>query len=81
MGPSIISLQEIWLSEESNTDSLKLNNYNFISAPRPEGRGGGVGLYVDNKYQTKVLFKNFFIPHIFETMCVKISFGNFKALI
>jgi hypothetical protein len=41
VGPSIISVQESWISADSNVDSLGLNNYNLISVPRPEGRGGG----------------------------------------
>ena len=81
VGPSVIAVQETWLSQDSNTDSLSLINYNFISTPRPEGRGGGVGLFIHSKYQTKVLFPNFFVPHIFETMCVKVTLGSFKALI
>ena len=65
VGPSVIAVQESWLSQDSNTDSLSLINYNFISTPLPEGRGGGVGLFIHSKYQTKVLFPNFFVPHIF----------------
>ena len=41
VGPSVIAVQETWLSQDSNTDSLSLINYNFISTPRPEGRGRG----------------------------------------
>lgn len=81
VGPSIISVQESWISADSNVDSLGLNNYNLISVPRPEGRGGGVAMYIHSKYQSKLILKNFFVPHIFETMCVKITLGSFKALL
>ena len=49
---SIIGITETWLN--SNSPSMfNLHNYDFIRADRAQGKGGGVGMYVDNQLRVK----------------------------
>jgi hypothetical protein len=44
--PKVFLLSETWLSV--NSVLLNIDNYSFISSPRCNGRGGGVGMYIHN---------------------------------
>lgn len=79
--PTIFAVQETWLNPNSSLNVYRLDGYNFLSNPRPEGRGGGVGIYIKSNFKSKEIFKNFFTPHVFESICVKISYNSFKAVI
>ena len=46
--PSVIAVSETWLST-SNHHLYNLPGYSFISLPRDNRRGGGVGIYIANE--------------------------------
>ena len=49
ISPAVIAVSETWLQDNNNI-FYNLPDYSFISQPRKVKRGGGVGLYVLNKY-------------------------------
>ena len=55
--PNIIILTETWLNKDSNINDYLINGYNTpIIQNRPDGRGGGVMIYIDcsiNNYRTR----------------------------
>ena len=44
--PDIIGITETWLKTDHTGPFMNLHNYDFISKPRLNARGGGVDLYV-----------------------------------
>lgn len=74
--PSVLCLQETWISSKINLDYIKLNEYNWTGKNRIKSKGGGIGFYLYNKFKHKELFENYFIEGIFECMCLKISYNN-----
>jgi exonuclease III len=77
----IIGLTETWLND-NNMDCFTMNNYEYFGSNRPEGRGGGVGLYVSKQLEYKTrndLTKN--IEDIIETKFIEIVNNNGKNLI
>jgi hypothetical protein len=49
--PSVITVSETWLNDNSLAHLFSLPNYQFISKPRLNGkRGGGVGIYILNTF-------------------------------
>ena len=53
--PNVIYISETWL--EINEHIENLNNYFFISAPRINRNGGGVGAYIRNDLRFQINFK------------------------
>ena len=48
--PTVIAVSETWL-KLNEEKYYNIDNYNFISVPRPsDNRGGGVGLFILNKF-------------------------------
>ena len=70
--PNIIAITETWL-QDGDEMYLAIPNYNFVSSPRPVGRGGGVGIYLeDNLDFSEVSYvKQLFNTH--ESISVEIS--------
>lgn len=52
---SIICVQETWLSEEHDISLIQLNGYNFIHKTRTCSLHGGVGIYLKDTIDYKVL--------------------------
>jgi hypothetical protein len=46
----IIALQEIW--QISDPNSINIPGFSFVSIQREIGRGGGVGFYINTKFNT-----------------------------
>mgnify|MGYP002804047169 FL=1 len=49
----IIGLTETWLND-TNDDSFKLDNYDFVNANRTSRNGGGVGIYITKDMNFKL---------------------------
>ena len=79
--PAILSIQESWLSSNSNLNLIQLQGYELFSKPRPIGKGGGVAFYIQSKFKVVEMFPNFFEQSIFECLILKISYKNFKAIV
>lgn len=52
--PDVIAVSETWL-KQGDEAYCNLRGYNFISCPRKEGRGGGVGVYISNKWHSSII--------------------------
>jgi len=48
-----IAVSESWITTE-NEDYFQIDGYNFISNSRVGRTGGGVGIYLDNKFPFRV---------------------------
>jgi hypothetical protein len=51
---SIIGVSETWLNDET-ADLVNFSGYNLISNHRLSKVGGGVGLYLQNHFQYKLI--------------------------
>ena len=54
--PTVVALSETWLSP-GDENYYNLPGYSFISSPRLDKRGGGVGLYISNSVTFSVCTK------------------------
>ena len=52
---SIICVQETWISDHEDTSLLQLDGYNFISQPKQCSMHGGVGIYLKDTFDYKIL--------------------------
>lgn len=50
----IIAISESWLQADDNLSALKLENYNMVSQPRSNKKGGGVVIYYKSCYKVKL---------------------------
>ena len=50
----VIALSETWPNDNSS-DTVNLDDYDFVSCPRSSKKGGGVGRYIKNSLQHKYL--------------------------
>ena len=76
----IIALQETWTVHYP--DLISINNYRFIHKHRPVGRGGGVGFYIRDNVEYKILNdQSAMIPNIFECLTIEANFDNRKIII
>ena len=73
--PSVICLQETWLSEDSDTSLLQLENYTLISKGKSCSAHGGVAMYVHNSLQFKELNIDISSP-AWDGQFVEISLAN-----
>ena len=48
-----ICITKIWIKAVESTDSYNMTDYTFLSKPRMEKRGGGVGMYIANRLKFK----------------------------
>ena len=46
----IIAVTETWLSCDVDSNRLNINGYNLFRSDRPQGRGGGVAIYIKNEF-------------------------------
>ena len=75
--PSIIAINETWLSDTDFGPHHQLPDYNFIHNHRTKGRGGGVGIYIQSSLPYTVrndlsVMKN----KIFESLFVDLHFRS-----
>jgi len=76
----IIAVQEIW--QIQNIDTIQIPGFNFYFKQRTFGRGGGVGFFVNNSINTKVL-ENLspFSEKTFESITIEITSNNKKIVL
>ena len=76
--PDVIGLTETWLKTDHTGPFMNLHNYNFISKPRLNAKGSGVGLYV--KKSLTFWLRNdisFFAEGSFESILIELKkIGN-----
>ena len=48
-----IGITETWIKPEESIDNYNMTDYTFLSKPRMEKRGGGVGMYIANRLTFK----------------------------
>ena len=79
--PVIIGITETWLKTDHTGSFMNLLNYNFISKPRLNARGGGVGLYV-KKSLTYWLrnYTSFFAKGSFESILIELKFDKINII-
>ena len=76
--PSVLALQETWITEHTNMNHLKFNNYKFIGTHRKHARGGGIGCLVHNSFKFEEILTEYFLEGIHESQVLKITNNNFK---
>ena len=80
---SVIALQEIW-SVQKNYTLESYGKFEYVTrdmnGPPNPNCGGGVGLFIDSNYNDYEVLKDesFFIPHVYESLWVKIRTKNGK---
>ena len=78
--PDVIAIQETWSIHHSG--DFKIDGYNLFTKTRTNGRGGGVGIYVKQKYITKLHDSaTIFIENLFESIAVEIELPNKKKFL
>lgn len=78
--PDVIAIQETW--SILHTGDFKIDGYNLFTKTRTNGRGGGVGIYVNQKYNTKLHESaTIFIENLFESIAVEIELPNKKKFL
>jgi len=78
---SVIGISETWLNDQ-NQDFAHLPGYNFVSNHRNGKTGGGVGLFLQNNLEYKVLKDCYFSdPEIIESIFVEIMIPHGKNII
>nr|CAI5852310.1 unnamed protein product [Callosobruchus analis] len=76
----IFAVSENWLSKNISSDVVKMSNYSFFRQDRGP-RGGGVGIYIKNKFVAHVL--NDYSPNdqYLEYLWVKTSLSHHEIVI
>ena len=74
---SILAFQELWSVQRAyeipGYHKLEYNTRDKYTAPNPHC-GGGVGIFVDQKYEYELLnVESAFVPHVYESIWVKIK--------
>ena len=79
--PDIIGLTETWLKTGHTGPFMNLHNYNFMSKPQLNTRGGGVGLYVKNSltFWLRNDF-SFFVEVSFESILIELKFDKINII-
>lgn len=51
----IIGISETWLSEYNSNEAVNLEGYTIVRCDRQNRRGGGVALYISNKFKFNII--------------------------
>ena len=76
----IIGLTETWLKTDHTRPFMNLHNYNFISKPRLNARGGRVGLYVKKSLTFWLRNDIFFAEGNFESILIELKFYKINII-
>ena len=75
----VIALQEIW--QLPHPETVMIPGFNFIFKDRKNGRGGGVGFYIADKYNYTVIDNlSTFNEKTFECLTLELLFNKKKHL-
>ena len=76
---SCIGISETWFNNISPIDTFNTPNYSFLCISCSSKRGGGVGIYVHNMYNSKERTDiNIFDDGMFKSIFVEIETDNFE---
>ena len=77
----IISFTESWL-KENNKQLYAINGYNDFHSLRSDGRrGGGISVFISNKYDCKIIKNSSLSLEYIETLFIEVTRANKKILI
>lgn len=77
--PDLFAIQEVW---KVNISSFNIPNFSLFSKIRKKGQGGGVGLYINNKFSSKILeSSSVFVENIYESLAVQVETPDRKKFI
>ena len=75
----VLAVQELW---EINVEDFQIDGYNFVANVRTGSQGGGAGLYLEKNLNfERIVLKNEFLQHIFESVTCIVEFKNKKKII
>ena len=78
---SVIGISETWLTD-CTVELVNISGYNFISNHRKSKTGGGVGFYLHNDFQYKLLNEcKLSDPEVIESLFVEITVPHGKNII
>ena len=78
---SVLAITETWIKENSVND-IRFDGYNFVSNHRTNKTGGGVGLFIDQRFSYKILPQfNVSNANIIESLFVEICIPRLKNII
>lgn len=80
VAPSVVCFQESWFQKNTNFDLLSVNNYKWHYRSRKGRGGGGVATLVQDIFSSEEIFADLFLENIFESLILKISYGNFSCI-
>ena len=67
-------IQEVWQAHLINPNLTNFKGYNLFTKTRVDSRGGGVGFLIKDHFHCEVLFEEFFIENIFESIVLKVKY-------
>ena len=71
---SVLGVSETWLTD-STSEIVNITGYNFVSNHRKSKIGGGVGIYLQNDIEYKILKEcKFFDSEVIESIFVEIIY-------
>ena len=75
---SVLAITETWI-KENDANELNFDGYNFINNPSTSKAGGGVALYVDQRFTYKILTEfNVSDVNVLESLFVEITIPGMK---
>ncbi len=78
---SVIAISETWLNEE-HINMVRMEGYELIYMNRTHIKGGGVALYIDEKYKCRsIKNKSFALDDIMECITVEIEMQKSKNIL
>lgn len=75
----VFGISETWLKSEVSNRAVDIPGFKFIRNDRKNSRGGGVGIYVSNKLDFKIIFKTSVLGKC-ESLFIELYSGNSKVL-
>ena len=76
-----IGVSETWFKSTSNIDMFNIDGYNLIQVNRANKKGGGVGIYVNNKYDYVIRSDLSNNTPEYESLYVELTSKNKKSVV
>ena len=72
-----LGIQEVWQAHLINPNLTNFKGYNLFTKTRLNSRGGGVGFLIKDYFHCEILYEDYFIENISETIVLKVKYlGN-----